>query len=44
MQHLVKFLQNRSPLKKDVVLLSVSFIRAEHFELQAQLGRGHVFN
>ena len=44
MQHLVKFLQNQSPLKTDVVLLSISFIGAERFELQAQLGGGHVFN
>lgn len=44
MQHLVKFLQNQSPLKTDVVLLSISFIGAERFELQAQLGWGHVFN
>lgn len=43
MQHLVKF-QNLSLLKADIALLSDSFIRAELFELQAQLGCGHVFN
>lgn len=44
MQHLVKFLQNWSRLKTDAVFLSVSFIRAEQFLLQAQLGCGHVFS
>lgn len=44
MQHLVKFLQNWSHLKTDAVFLSVSFIRAEQFLLQAQLGCGHVFS
>ena len=44
MQHLVKFMQDPSPLKRDIALLSVSFIRAEQFGVQAQLGCGHVFN
>lgn len=44
LQHLVKFMQHLSPLKRDIALLSVSFIGAEQFEVQAQLGCGHVFN
>lgn len=36
--------QNPCPLKKTDILLNVSFIAAEHFELQAQLGCDHVFN